>query len=69
MPGIVEAEFAMQSEPTSVEAVHGETRAGDVRHSQADISRARELLGYAPSHTVHQGLAETCRWFLQERQE
>ena len=56
-------------ELASVEAVHGETRAGDVRHSQADISRARELLGYAPSHTVHQGLAETCRWFLQERQE
>ncbi len=44
--------------------VYGGFREGDVRHSQADISRARELLGYQPTHSVDQGLAVTCEWFL-----
>jgi UDP-N-acetylglucosamine 4-epimerase len=41
-------------------------RAGDIRHSQADISKARELLGYAPTHTVAQGLAEAMAWYKQD---
>ena len=50
-----------------IEPVYGEFRAGDVRHSQADITRARQLLGYEPSHTVDQGLEVTSQWFLQHR--
>lgn len=38
-------------------------RAGDVRHSQADLSRARELLGYRPFASLAQGLEETVAWF------
>jgi len=38
-------------------------RAGDVRHSQADISKARELLGYEPTHRIEEGLDETLRWY------
>ena len=34
-------------------------RAGDVRHSLADISLARRLLGYEPTHTIAAGMAET----------
>ena len=37
--------------------VHDDFRAGDVRHSQADIGKARRLLGYAPTHDVRAGLA------------
>ena len=48
----------------AIEPEYGDFRPGDVRHSQADISRARDLLGYAPTHTVAEGLAETCAWFL-----
>lgn len=40
-------------------------RAGDVRHSQADITRARELLGYAPTHTIDAGLGEAMDWYVQ----
>jgi nucleoside-diphosphate-sugar epimerase len=40
-------------------------RIGDVRHSLADISRARELLGYDPFATLEQGLEETIAWFQQ----
>jgi UDP-N-acetylglucosamine 4-epimerase len=40
-------------------------RAGDVRHSQADISKAQTLLGYAPTHRVKEGLAEAMDWYLR----
>jgi len=38
---------------------HADFRAGDVRHSLADIGLARRLLGFAPTHTVRQGILET----------
>jgi UDP-N-acetylglucosamine 4-epimerase len=40
-------------------------RPGDVRHSQADISKAASLLGYQPTHTVKAGLAEALPWYLE----
>jgi UDP-N-acetylglucosamine 4-epimerase len=46
-------------EAARVEARHGEFRAGDIRHSLADLARAREGLGYEPTHTLAQGLART----------
>jgi UDP-N-acetylglucosamine/UDP-N-acetylgalactosamine 4-epimerase len=42
-----------------------EFRAGDVRHSLADIGKARERLGYAPTHDVRAGLAEAAAWYAQ----
>jgi UDP-N-acetylglucosamine 4-epimerase len=38
-------------------------RPGDVQHSLASIERARELLGYNPSHDLERGLDETIPWF------
>jgi len=46
-----------------LEPVYQEFRGGDVRHSQADISKAARLLGYAPAYDVHAGLALTAPWF------
>ena len=40
-------------------------RAGDVRHSQADISKAQRLLGYQPTHTILQGLQAAMPWYLE----
>ncbi len=40
-------------------------RAGDVRHSQADISKARTLLGYAPTHRLAEGLREAMDWYVR----
>jgi UDP-N-acetylglucosamine 4-epimerase len=39
-------------------------RPGDVRHSLADISLSRELLGYAPTHTLASGLRESLSWYV-----
>lgn len=45
---------------------HRPFRAGDVRHSHADISRAAELLGYRPSHDLQRGLQQTVAWYLAQ---
>jgi len=41
-------------------------RAGDVRHSLADISKAKNLLGYAPTHRIDEGLKEAMDWYVQD---
>ncbi len=48
-----------------VEAEYGPLRAGDVRDSQADITKARQLLGYEPIVTFEEGLARTVRWYRE----
>ena len=45
--------------------VYCDFRAGDVRHSQADISKAQSFLGYAPSHFIAQGLEESMAWYVK----
>ena len=46
-----------------VEPLHGEPRPGDVRHSTADITRAKRYLGYEPEYDLRRGLEETIEWF------
>ena len=43
-------------------------RAGDVKHSQADISRAREALDYRPRVSLEEGLRGAVSWHLAQRQ-
>jgi nucleoside-diphosphate-sugar epimerase len=47
----------------NVEPKYGSPRAGDVRDSQADISKAKRLLGYTPSVSFEEGLAKTVEWY------
>jgi UDP-N-acetylglucosamine 4-epimerase len=42
---------------------YGPARPGDVMHSLADIGKARRLLGYAPTHSIEQGLDESLDWY------
>ncbi|HTJ40442.1 MAG TPA: SDR family oxidoreductase [Kofleriaceae bacterium] len=46
------------------EATHEAPRPGDIQHSQASIDRIVAALGYAPTHQVADGMAETVRWFV-----
>jgi UDP-N-acetylglucosamine 4-epimerase len=41
-----------------------EFRPGDVRHSLADIGKGQRLIGYAPTHTIAQGIAEALPWYI-----
>jgi UDP-N-acetylglucosamine 4-epimerase len=40
-------------------------RQGDILHSQADIGKARRLLGYEPTHGIAQGMDEALDWYVQ----
>ena len=44
--------------------VYAEFRRGDIRHSQADIGKARRLLGYSPTHRIANGLDASLDWYL-----
>lgn len=45
---------------------HADFRPGDVRHSLADVSKARNLLGYAPTHDVRAGLKNAMKWYVEQ---
>lgn len=47
--------------------VYRDFRAGDVRHSLADISKIKELLGYRPTHKIGEGLKQTLDWYVNTR--
>ena len=49
----------------TVQPVYRDFRAGDVRHSQADVGKAQRLLGYEPSHRLTQGVAVAMPWYVQ----
>ena len=48
-----------------LEPVYEPARPGDVKHSLADISKARELMGYEPEYTLEDGLEETLNYFKE----
>lgn len=44
---------------------YGPDRAGDIKHSNADISKARRLLGYDPQYDFDKGLKEAIKWYKE----
>lgn len=52
-----------QEAGSSIMPVHGPDRMGDVKHSLADVTRARTLLGYDPVVSVKEGLRNTFAWY------
>jgi nucleoside-diphosphate-sugar epimerase len=51
---------------TQIEPIYKEERAGDVRDSQADVTKAKTLLGYAPIVSLEEGLRQTLAWCRTE---
>jgi nucleoside-diphosphate-sugar epimerase len=49
---------------SGVEPTYSDPRPGDIKHSQGDMSTARELLGYEPSISFEEGLRRTVEWFM-----
>lgn len=47
----------------TLEVTHGPNRVGDIEHSLADISKARERISYAPEVDINEGLKRTVAWF------
>jgi UDP-N-acetylglucosamine 4-epimerase len=54
---------------TDLKPIHGPERKGDVLHSLADISKAKELLGYEMKVSVEDGLKKTFEWYRMKKVE
>lgn len=50
-----------------VQPTHRDFRAGDVQHSLADISKAKKLLGYIPTHQIGEGLDIAMNWYTKKK--
>ena len=50
---------------TEKEAIYRDFRAGDIRHSNANISKAQNFVGYAPTHDIYQGMEEAIEWYIE----
>lgn len=53
------------TEISKVEVVYGPNRQGDIPHSLASVDKARQLLGYEPSHVIKDGLKEAVKWYWE----
>ncbi len=51
------------TERTDLTPTYDPPRPGDIKHALADISKAKELLGYEPKVSLHQGLSKLVRWY------
>ncbi len=52
---------------SEIDPHHNDPRPGDIHHSVADISNAREKIGYEPMTSLENGLCQTVRWFQRGR--
>jgi UDP-N-acetylglucosamine 4-epimerase len=57
------AEF--NSEISEIQIIHGPERLGDIPHSHASIEKAKNLLGYNPTHDLAKGLKEAVNWYWE----
>ena len=59
--------YLQQITGTSIATSYAPPRSGDIRHSLADIGRARAELGYSPEISMEQGLKQTIAWFRSRK--
>ena len=52
-------------EIANIEVKHGPNRAGDIPHSLASVKKAKNLLGYKPTHGIDNGLNEAVKWYWE----
>ncbi|MBN1841111.1 MAG: Vi polysaccharide biosynthesis UDP-N-acetylglucosaminuronic acid C-4 epimerase TviC [Deltaproteobacteria bacterium] len=61
---IKEGLLPFKPEIAAIEPEYAPPRKGDVRHSLADITRAKSLLGYEPVYDVKEGMKESVKWYV-----
>ena len=50
---------------TQKKAIYRDFREGDIRHSNANISKAQNLVGYNPTHNINQGMKLAIKWYIE----
>jgi UDP-N-acetylglucosamine 4-epimerase len=53
------------AEIANVDIVLGPNRIGDIPHSLAAVEKAKELLGYEPTHKIEDGVKEAISWYVE----
>lgn len=61
---LIKDNLEIQGIQCDLKPIYRDFREGDVRHSQADISKAKNLLGYDPSYNLATGIAESMSWYI-----
>jgi UDP-N-acetylglucosamine/UDP-N-acetylgalactosamine 4-epimerase len=64
---LIKHNLSSQGVNQAQQPVYRDFRAGDVRHSLADITKATQLLGYSPTHRIDQGIAQAVQWYVAQR--
>ena len=59
-PGVQNSPIRITKEP-----IYRDFRPGDIRHSNADISKAQRIVGYRPTHDIYQGMEEAIGWYVK----
>ena len=60
--------FVVEETGADVNLEHGSAKAGDARHTHADVSKARALLGYQPSVSIREGVSRFIDWYRENRE-
>jgi UDP-N-acetylglucosamine 4-epimerase len=63
--GLIQKELiSLSPHLKEIKPTYVDYRAGDVRHSQADIYKAKSLLGYNPEFRINKGLKKSMAWYV-----
>ncbi|MFU0919900.1 NAD-dependent epimerase/dehydratase family protein [Kluyvera sichuanensis] len=57
----------LREKQNTAEPIYKDFRDGDVRHSQADITRIKSMLSYEPEFDITEGLKQTLRWYVDKQ--
>ena len=63
--GLLKENLGPSGVDAAAQPTYRDFRAGDVRHSLADIGKIQRLLGYAPTHRLAEGIAEAMAWYVR----
>jgi len=61
----LQSALAENGKPYAKPPAYRDFRAGDVRHSQADVSKAESRLGYVPEYRINEGIAKAMPWYIR----
>ena len=65
--GQLSSAMGTQPDQAGLQIVHADFRPGDVMHSLANTTAIATTLGYSPTHSLIEGLAETCPWYFKNQ--
>lgn len=62
------AQFVIEKTAFDLEPIYSEPKNADARHTHADVSKARQLIGYEPTVSIREGVARFIEWYQQNRE-